>query len=725
MLRWRLCGPSGGCDLRRLLLGVICLAYLCNAQPQSSRPKIGVALGGGGALGFAHIGVLQWLEEQHIPVDYVAGTSIGGLVAGFYATGLRPAEMQDIVVNADWGDLLRTRPSFTQLPFRRKQDLRDFPSTLEVGLKNGVVRGPSGLNPADAVLLLFSRVTLPYSGLRSFDELPIPFRCIATDLQNAREVVLQGGSLPQALRATMSIPGLFTPVERDGHILVDGSLVNNLPVEQLRRMGADIIIAVTLQPPAPTAADLEAVFPILQQSIEVAVLQNERRNLQLADIVLNPDVDGFSITNFNQAKPLIERGYAGAKRKEPILRGLALSDSGWQAHLAARNSRRLPAVKPEFVEVRGVPDRQANAIAKRLSNQPLANLETNIAKIVGAGIYQNAWYEQTQRSGQNGIAVTFQQRSYGPPYVLLSTAIDASEVQNVRYGLKARINGYIGPNSAEWRGDFQIGFRSLAVGEYYQPLGNNWFFAPQVAYHRDRTYLYENRNRLTEVRLERVGSTFAIGRQFGRFAELRAGYELAHVSLGARPFLPVSDHDGVQHRIPVRLIYNRQDRPLIPTRGLRLEVNHQAALADPNARGTYQTTTAEASQYLSLSDRQTLFVTGRFGTGYGERLPIYDQFVLGGPLSLGAYRLDELRGDRMAYTSAGYLYRIRRLPLLIGGNAYAGAWYEAGSTFGGSPVAQSGTAGMLLETRLGVLFVGGSGGEGGRHRVYFTLGRFF
>src|SRR5713226_506492 len=214
--------------------------------PERSRPKIGVALEGGGAMGLAHIGVLKWFEEHHIPVDYVAGTSMGGLVGGFYATGMNPDELKTLIDGLDWRKILGDRTPYEDLSFRRKEDQRAFPNSLIFGLRGGLTL-PAGLNAGHQIGLLIDRVTLPYGEVQSFDALPVPFRCVATDLVSGKPYVFKDGSLAVALRATMSIPGAFSPVHDGKAVFVDGGLLDNLPTDVVRQMGAEIVIAVHLE----------------------------------------------------------------------------------------------------------------------------------------------------------------------------------------------------------------------------------------------------------------------------------------------------------------------------------------------------------------------------------------------------------------------------------------------------------------------------------------------
>jgi NTE family protein len=231
---------------RAWLLGVIALLAWAGAQASSAqdsaqpaRPRIGLALGGGSARGFAHIGVLEWLEEHHIPVDYVVGTSMGGLMGGIYATGMPPRDIRALVNGINWDEIFLAEAPYALKDFRRKQDQRSYPARLELGLKHGV-RLQGGLDPGEPVLLLIDRLILPYSANGSFDDLPIPFRCVAVDMVRAQQVILKDGPLTTALRATMSLPAIFNPVERDGRILADGGLLNNVPADVARAMGADM-----------------------------------------------------------------------------------------------------------------------------------------------------------------------------------------------------------------------------------------------------------------------------------------------------------------------------------------------------------------------------------------------------------------------------------------------------------------------------------------------------
>ena len=236
--------------LRLLLTSIVLMLSIVSAAAQgqpskSQRPTVGLVLQGGGALGLAHVGVITWLEEHHIPIDYIAGTSMGGLVGGVYATGHNAAEMRQIVNGIPWDEVIGGRTPFDDLSFRRKEDVRDYPNSLEFGLRKGV-QFPAGLNTGQQVSLVLDKIALPYSEIKSFNDLPTPFVCVATDLVSGKPEVFRSGSLSLALRSTMSLPGIFTPVRTKDAIYTDGGLLQNIPVEVAKQMGADLTLAIHL-----------------------------------------------------------------------------------------------------------------------------------------------------------------------------------------------------------------------------------------------------------------------------------------------------------------------------------------------------------------------------------------------------------------------------------------------------------------------------------------------
>src|SRR6266404_5296527 len=339
-----------------LVFPIFAVAQTPPEQPQASQPtpkprlKIGVAMEGGGALGIAHIGVLQWFEEQHVPVDFIAGTSMGGLVGGFYATGLRPEEMKNLIERLDWDKILRDRTPYEDLSFLRKQDQRAYPNSLVLGLRKGLYL-PGGLSAGHQIGLLIDREMLPYFGLPSFDALPVPFRCVATDLVSAKQFVFKDGSLAEALRATLSIPGAFSPVHDGQHVYVDGGLVNNLPTDVVRQMGADIVIAVHLERQPAEAGDIQSLLTVLEQSVRAVISESEVRGLANADAVVSVPLGHFLMRDFTKNRPIMQAGYEAARGKSKLLAGFALNDSDWNEYVGERDGRKQTATPvPQLID---------------------------------------------------------------------------------------------------------------------------------------------------------------------------------------------------------------------------------------------------------------------------------------------------------------------------------------------------------------------------------------
>ncbi len=702
----------------------------------AARPKIGLVLSGGGARGLAHIGVLRWFEERRIPVDYIAGTSMGGLVGGMYATGMTPEEMRAFVERMDWDAALGGTPAHDELTFRRKEDRRSYQTEIELGgLPNGL-QARSGLNPGHRIGLVLDRLTLPYTSVRSFDELPIPFRCVATDMLAAKPVVLKGGSLSQALRATMSLPGIFTPVEIDGQVLADGGLLNNIPTDVAKEMGAAVIIAVDVGTPLGDRKTLDSLFGVLSQSIGVATIENDRRSLRQADIIVAPDLGNYTLLDFNAAAPLADLGYQGAQQKALVLEKFALSETEWQQHLAERRARMRGAVPaPTSLEVAGVDRKEAGEIRERLEGfvgqlfEP-ERLEEELTLIRGQGRYDSLGYEYA-RDDPSRLVIRAQRKPYGPPFLIPSVEVDGSDVNRVEFTVGGRLTMFdLGGYGSELRTDVKVGSRTLLATEYYRPLGETKFFvAPRLFYERGTEDLYLNRSRVAEYQTNRYGLNLDVGYALNRESELRAGYDIGYVNSRVRigdPLLPALS--GGVSSAGLRYAYDGQDSAIVPARGVRVNADARWYFTSPGAANGFPLAEVRASAFKPLSERGSLFVIGAGGTSFDRDAPPAQQFTLGGPFRLGAYGRDEFRGSRYVLTSLGYMRELSRLPPIFGDKIYAGSWYEFGGAFDRDETAEyfgSLSGGVIVITKLGPIALGGSLGEGGRRKLYFSLGKFF
>lgn len=735
-----------------ILLWAATLSPLSQAQDRAAdaasspvkparRPRIGLALSGGGAMGLAEIGVIQWLEENHIPVDRIAGTSMGSIIGVMYAMGMSPAEIQKFAEKIDWDQAFLPEPVYQQLSYRRKQDRRDFLIDAPLGLKHGL-KAPNGYNSGQGVGLLLDRIALPEYGVATFDDLPIPFRCVATDMLSGEGVVLRDGSLGQAVRASVAIPGVFTPVELNGRVLADGGMVQNIPVETVLAMNADAVIAVELQLARPDRAQLQTLTGVLSRALDVMITQNERRSLALAKAKVSIEVNGFSMTDYGRVSELVALGYRSAAAQGAGLLRYAIQDEAeWREYLTAREARRHRAPdRIQTIEVTGADSDTDNRIQHRLSKAlqgslDLEKLDTQLTRIAGEGQFDWLGYEGFTRNGVPGLRVTTHEKSYGPPFVDLAVNVDGSGVAAFDFSAGARVTFMdIGHRGAEWRNDLLFGSSNLAASEFYQPLGQTRLFVAPYAF--ASKYARNSFSGLTRVAVfgdERAGGGFDIGYDSGRRSEFRLGYEIFEGKLSpliGDAGLPIIR--GSTGELRARYVWDGQDSPSVPRAGTRLVVSAARVLQSPGLADPIGQLEVQTSSFIPIGPRTSLFFNISGGTTFRGSAGPFQVFSLGGPFRLGAYLPYEFVGNHYAYASFGFHREFYRLPQLVGGKVYWGGWYEAGSAFGTAardpgPVAVRGTfnLGFIADTIVGPITLAGSVSPTGQSRVNFSVGRLF
>jgi NTE family protein len=711
--------------------------------PVKPRPRIGLALGGGAARGLAHIGVLQWLDEHRIPIDLIAGTSMGGLVGGAYATGMTPADMRALMRGTDWVSMLLPDSPFKDKTFRRKQDRRAFPARLELGLRHGV-RLPSALNPGQGVSLMLDRMTIAYYDVERFDELPTPFRCLALDLRTGQPVVLADGPLARAMRATMAIPAVFTPVSLGDWLLVDGGAVNNVPGDVVRDMGADIVVAVDVsagrQADAATAADNADILGVLNRTLDAMMAAGARKGLDAASIVVVPELQGFDSMSWPSSDALADRGYRAAEALADRLLPYALSEEEYRAHAASRESRRrstLPVLAS--VEVMGVPPAEQAGIRAAFSanvGKPADpdRIEGGIRRVAGTDRYESIDYRIAAGPAEPGLLVTVHPKTYGPPFLALGLDVDNFDASHAAVWLSARLTTYdtLGAGS-EIRHDLAIGTRQAYNGEVFRPIARSRFFAaPRASFSRDDRPWFDGEQQQGESRVLRAGAGLDVGVLAGHSAELRAGYDTAYV--WGEPLIgtpPVGTFEGPERFASVRAAVDRQDGPVVPSRGLFARAQLRRYFETPRVSGDSETPLENPGRFWQGEFRSSVFVPiGRGdrifleasgGTSFGAR-PLLNDFSLGGPFRLGAFSPSEIRGPAYALGAAGFLKKAGRL---LGGDLFVGGWYEAGSAFDAWNHAQWRqvvSGGAILDSLIGPIFAGGSVSFDGHNRFYIAIG---
>jgi len=707
------------------------------APAQKSRPTIGVALEGGGALGIAHMGVLKWFEENHIPVDYIAGTSMGGLVGGLYASGKSADEMKVVVQSADWPLLLGGETPYEDLSFRRKEDARQVPNAIKIGLKRGPSL-PPGLNSGQQVSLLIDRETLPYSTIPTFSDLPIPFRCVSTELISGKPYVFQDGSLSLAMRATMSIPGVFDPVREGDRVFVDGGLVDNLPTDVVRNMGADVVIAIHLQISKTTAKEITSAFSVLGRSVELVIAETELRGMAGADLIVKANVEDFSTMDYDKADALFQKGYEAAVAKAQVLKAYSLDEAAWAEYQAWKNSRRRTSIGvPQFVKVEGVglvAAREIEGFLRPLIGKPVNtdDVDGYLTRLTGIGRYDTVTYGMIHENGRDGLLITVHEKSYAPPVLQPSFVVDGAEPQDVTFTLGARITAMdITVPRSEWRTDIQFGETYGLQSELYLPFSrlSKWFWGPFAGGSQTTFNIYQKNDPRAIYRLDRVLGGANIGYTFNRFDQVSVGYGVgyadASLRLGQPEFTSYSGRVGA-----AQLFYTRDhtNEPVIPTKGYYLQCKFYWYDTTPAATEAFPTLDLYAGFFHPVSAKGTAFLIARGGSTFGSTGTGTPQFFLGGPGQLSSYGINELFGDQYFLGRVGYLHKIFTLPPFVGKQVYLYAAGEVGKMYN-DPTAPKlsgdGAIGVLAETIFGPMLIGGSVGDTGHHKWFFQLGRVF
>lgn len=723
-----------------LVILIASVGYTQNAPTAGNHPTIGLVLEGGGALGLAHIGVIQYLEEHRIPVSYVAGTSMGGLVGGVYATGHNATEVRDMVKGINWDQVLSGQVPFDDLSFRRKQDAREFPSTLEFGLRKGL-HFPGGFNSGQQVQLILDQIALPYSEIKSFNDLPIPFACVATDLVTASAHVFRSGPLDLALRSTMSLPGIFAPVRYQGHVFVDGGLLDNIPINVAKEMGAEFILGIHLEVAPLNPDEPLSSFAVLGQSISVMIAANEDRSKPGADLLVSVPLQKFTALDYNKADEIIKIGYEAAASNAEQLAKLSVDEATWTQYLAERDARRSRLTNPpQFVDVTGVPPEIAHPMSEDMSGfvgKPVdtAQLDKGIMQLDGMGFLSSVNYSMVEKNDKQGLQFEADPKSYSPPIVRPLIQIDGSDYNNVFFSLGARITFLnFGGYRRELRNDVIVGSQYGLSSEYYRPFSPSspWFVAPRAGLNSVQYPLYNGDTLAALYRNRYVLGGLDFGYAFGRTGELRLGYEggYQHLSrqIGNSQELPTVSGGTGDVRLQYQLV--TVDDPVIPRQGQRITFYTKYFNANPDAPEGFPLSEAQIQNYFRLNVQNSVFLNGYGGTSYGYKTGI-PAFQLGGGTRFLAYGTNELLTNQYFLFQLGYIRTLKKLPPFLGSTMDFLGMLEVGKTYqlpiGPKPPYLPGdvVGGIIVNTIFGPVEVGGAVGNYGRAKFFFNVGRIF
>ncbi|TBU81621.1 hypothetical protein DNK06_07545 [Pseudomonas daroniae] len=727
--------------MRRLLVLLLLLCPLL-AVAQSVPPKVGLVLSGGAARGLAHIGVLKALEEQGVQVDAIAGTSMGAVIGSLYASGYSIAELEEVALTMDWQQVLSDAPPRPDVPFRRKQDDRDFLIKQRLSFRDdGSLGLPLGVIQGQNLALLLERLLVRSSDIRDFDRLPIPFRAVATDIANDEKVIFSSGHLPQVIRASMSIPAVFAPVELDGRLLVDGGMVDNIPVDVARSMGVDRVIVVDIGTPLKPRKELLTVVDVLNQSITMMTRRNSEEQLATltdVDILVQPPMAQFGVTDFGRGEAMIDAGYRAAQALQPRLAELRRSSGGNPALSLARSAKqREPVISAIRVEN---DSKVGDEVIRNYIRQPLGEpldmtrLQRDMGTLYGLDYFERVEYRVVSSEDENTLVIDAREKRTGTDYLRLglnlSDDFNGDSVFNL--GASYRKNG-INRLGAEWLTRLQLGDRQELYSEFYQPLdvGSRWFVAPNLYGEAQNVEAVLDNDPIAEYRLRRYGYGFNLGRQIANNGELRFGigqaWGDAEVRIGERDLPSFSFTEGFYE---LKYSFDTLDNVDFPNEGEEIGLHLRQYDASLGADDRYRQWELTLDKAFS-NGPNTWVLGGRYGRTLDDAEVVTSSFLLGGARQLSGFRQDALAGQNV---SLGRLVYYRRMTprsfLPLDFPLYLGASLERGRVWNNDNAFDSGyvnAASIFLgyETPLGPLNFSYGFNDEDEKALYLNLGRSF
>lgn len=704
-----------------------------------STPRIALALSGGGARGIAHVGVLKVLEELRVPVHCIVGTSMGAIVGGTYAAGRSVAAMEDIVLAADWAEIFRDNPPRRETAVRRKLD--DFKPLFgfEVGIRDGSLALPIGVIAGVSIESFFREMAQPAAAITDFNKLPVPFRAIATDLETGAAVELDRGSLAQAMRASMSVPGAIAPVEIDGRLLVDGGLADNLPIDRARRLCGDIVIAVNISTPPLRRDQITSVRSVTAQMINfigIQTVKDQLKSLTPRDVLIAPDLGDVAASSFDRSRDAIRIGEEAARALADQLRRYSVPPEQY----AALRARQLAEAKPlgtvDEIRIDGL-NRTNAAVVQELvrsaPGEPLTEekVAADLRRIFGTGDYEAISYRIVgPEDGPRTMVIEPTEKAWGPNYFRFGLALASDFAGDNQFNAMVQYRRtWLNRLGAEWLSEAQIGQHSFFSTEFYQPLTEvgQWFVAPSFYAGVQTRGVFIDEDKVADYRTTVVQGGLDGGARLGTAAQLRVGAVWsnvhARVDTGS-PLLPEVRETTAGLR--ATLFVDQTDQAWFPREGYAVAGTAYSAVTGMGSDLAYNRVELGGRVVKSWGPH-TFHLRLGGGSPLGSDMPAFESFTLGGPLRLSAYRLNELVGRRYSLGRLMYYNRTVALPELLGSGVFVGGSVEVGRASDRANDLPAGGSGWSVSTFLAaVTFLGpgyfGVGVGPGRWSIYLLLG---
>lgn len=721
-----------------LLLGALLL--LVSSLVAAERPRIGLVLGGGGARGAAHIGVLKELERHRVPVDAVAGTSMGAIVGGLYASGMSVAELEELVSSLDWAAALSDDPPRKDLSFRRKQDDAQYPINLELGLREDELLLPMGVIQGQKLDLLLRELTIDVAHISDFDDLPIPFRAIASDIERGEVYVMGQGDLARAIRASMSVPGVLAPARIDDRLLVDGGIVGNLPIDVMRSMGVDIIIAVDVEFPLYTEEELDSVLAVSEQMLTILIHKETERQIATLtdqDVLIQPELGTFASTDFGGITAAIEPGVLAANAEAERLQELSIAEPDYSAYTSHRTGQPAPVDPLAFVRVVHDGRIKPAVLESRLTTEVGDAIDTNqlandADRLYGLDLYEQVSYALVEENGATGVEFQARSKSWGPDTLQFSLSLEDDFEGLTGFNVATRLTkSALNPHGGEWRTDLQLGTDPLLISEFYQPFGwdSRLFVAPRIDWRQSNINAFVMDETVARLRISEAEAGLDLGAEISTWGEFRVGAYRgrgrARVKVGD-PSIPNIHFDT--GGFFARLRIDTLDHAHFPRKGFRTDIKWNQSMPDFGADDRFDTIETELTGTWSRGKNSL-----QLGLNYASTLDagtaLQDYFPLGGFLRMSGLERGEISGPHAALTRLIYYRRVGEsagglldVPVYFGASLEAGNVWQSRSDISFDSMHINGSVFAGLDTYIGPIYLAAGFAEGGRTNFYLFVG---
>jgi NTE family protein len=662
------------------------------ATENSARPRIGLVLAGGGAKGGAHVGVLKVLEELHIPIDCIAGTSMGALVGAGYASGIPSSELEEFVTGIDWKSVVGGLGQRDLQPIEQKRAGVTYSNNFEAGLKDKTLMFPGGLVSTSGIEDLLRSYVARSRMQPNFDRLPIPFRAVATDMLTGNMVVLDRGDIATAMRASMAIPGAFAPVVTDEYILSDGGLVRNIPVDVARDLCADVVIVVNLVEPTIMPANLQTAPQLLSRSMDVMIIANEELQLQTLterDIRIDVPMGNIGTADFERVPETIPLGESAARLMADRLTELAIPVDRYLAWRTRVNSEQEIDVQLADVRFEGLERVNPEFLRQRSLVSPgdivdTAAISEEAKRMSALHEFESVEYRLEGNPQQPTLVWLPKEKGWGPNYLKFDLGLYASEGGDLAFAIYAKhTQTWVNQLGAEWRNEVQFGYENQLNTSFYQPLNvaQKFFVEPRAGFYRMLNNVFSDGERLATYQFDDLGAGFDLGVNLSDQAQARIGYLYTRrdveIETGS-PQLPEGSTDDAG--LVISATFDSRDTPFNATRGMALAMEYLHN--DDSLGASRDWRRIEAGLGAAIPVRKdVVWLTLAGGSNLSSDLPVDRYFMIGGPGSFPGYQLGEVWSEDYWVASSSYLWQVKELMPIRGQALYTGFRLTAGENF--------------------------------------------